>query len=175
MERAEKEALVKDFNEIFSSAITGVLVDFKGSTVEELTILRKTLYEKGSKMRVIKNTLAKLAASGTPFEPLKAHFEQTRALIYSTEDPATPAKIVSGVVEKNQNLKLIAGLLVTAGNGTLLDAEGVKALGNLPSKEELLAKLLFLLSAPATQFARVLNEVPASFVRVLQSIADSKS
>lgn len=174
MDRAKKETLVKEFNNIFSSAVTGVLVDYKGSTVEELTKLRKTLYDKSSRMRVVKNTLAKRAVEGTPFEGLSEYFEETRALVYSTEDPAAPAKIITEEADKNDKLKLIAGVLVTSGKGDILDAGAVKALGNMPSKEELLVKLLFLMNAPATSFARVLNEVPASFVRVLQSIADSK-
>jgi len=175
MERATKEKLIKEFNEIFSTAVTGVLVDYQGSTVEELTQLRKTLFDKGSRMRVIKNTLAKLAVSGTPFESLGSHFQQTRALVYSTVDPTAPAKIIGDVVEKSKNLKLIAGVLVTSGKGELLDAEAVKALGKMPSKEDLLVKFLFLLNAPATQLTRVLNEIPASFVRVLKAIADSKA
>jgi len=174
MDRATKETLVKEFNEIFSSAVTGVLVDYKGSTVEELTSLRKTLFGKSSRMRVVKNTLAKLAVEGTPFEGLKEYFKETRALVYSVEDPTAPAKIIADEVEKNHNLKLVAGVLVTSGKGEVLDAGGVKALGNMPSKEELLVKLLFLMNAPVTNFVRVLNEVPSSFVRALQAIADAK-
>ena len=174
MDKATKEALVKEFNEIFSSAVTGVLVDYKGSTVEELTNLRKTLYGKSSRMRVVKNTLAKLAVEGTPFEGLSDYFKETRALVYSVDDPAAPAKIITEEIAKNDNLKLVAGVLVSSGKGEVLDAGAVKDLGNLPSKEELLVKLLFLMNAPATNFVRVLNEVPSSFARVLQSIADSK-
>ena len=174
MDKATKEALVKEFNEIFSSAVTGVLVDYKGSTVEELTNLRKTLHGKSSRMRVVKNTLAKIAVAGTPFEGLSEYIKETRALVYSTEDPAAPAKIITEEIKKNENLKLVAGVLVSSGKGEVLDENAIKALGNLPSKEELLVKLLFLMNAPATNFVRVLNEVPSSFVRVLQSIADSK-
>ena len=174
MDKAIKETLVKEFNEIFSSAVTGVLVDYKGSTVEELTNLRKTLYGKSSRMRVVKNTLAKLAVEGTPFAELSDYFKETRALVYSLDDPTAPAKIISEEVAKNDNLKLVAGVLVTSGKGEILDAGAIKDLGNMPSKEELLVKLLFLMNAPATNFVRVLNEVPASFVRVLQAIADAK-
>ena len=174
MDKATKELLVKEFNEIFSSAVTGVLVDYKGSTVEELTNLRKTLYGKSSRMRVVKNTLAKLAVEGTPFEGLSEYFKETRALVYSTEDPAAPAKIIADEVKKNDNLKLVAGVLVASGKGEILDSSAVKALGNLPSKEELLVQLLFVMNAPVTNFVRTLNEVPSSFVRALQSIADSK-
>lgn len=174
MERSEKEVLIKEFNEIFSTAVSGVLVDFQGCTVEELTNLRKTLHEKNSKFRVIKNRLAKIAAEGTPYEGLTDHFVQTRAFVYSDEDVASAAKIILKEAKSNEKIKVIAGGLVTGETGQVLDAAGVEALSNMPSREDLISKLLFLMNAPITNFARVLNEVPASFVRVLQSIADSK-
>jgi len=174
MERAAKEKLVKEFSEIFSTAITGVLVDYKGATVEELTNLRKSLHEKTGKFRVLKNSLAKIAVAGTPFESLGDQFTQTRALVYSTEDPAGPAKVITEEIEKNERMKLVGGVLVSGGKSELLDINEIKALGNLPGKEELQAKLLYLMNGPITNFARVLNEVPGSFVRVLQAISDSK-
>ena len=174
MDRATKEILVKEYKDLFSSAITGVLVDYKGLNVEELTELRKTLFEKNSKFRVLKNSLAKIAVEGTPFENLGGHFVETRALVYSQEDVAAPAKIVSEAAKKNEKIKLISGVLVSGEKGEVLDPQGIKALGNLPSKEELIAKLLFVMNAPITNFARVLNEVPSKFVRTLQAIADSK-
>ncbi|MCG8337736.1 MAG: 50S ribosomal protein L10 [Proteobacteria bacterium] len=174
MDRATKELLVKEYTELFSSAVTGVLVDYKGLNVEELTELRKTLFEKGSRFRVLKNSLAKIAATGTPFENLVDQFVETRALVYSKEDVAAPAKIVTDAAKKNEKIKLISGLLVSGEKGEVLDNQGVKALGNLPSKEELLTKLLFVMNAPITNFARTLNEVPAKFVRTLQAVADSK-
>ncbi len=174
MERSTKELLVKEYSELFSSAITGVLVDYKGINVEDLTELRKTLNEKNSKFKVLKNSLAKIAAAGTPFEGLSDHLIETRALVYSDEDVAAPAKIISDTVKKNDNIKLIAGILVSGEKGELLDNQGIKALGNLPSKEELLVQLLYVMNAPVTNFVRTLNEIPSSFVRVLQAVADSK-
>lgn len=174
MDRATKEALVKEYKELFSSAITGVLVDYKGLNVEELTQLRKTLYEKQSKFRVLKNSLAKIAVAGTPFEGLGEQFVETRALVYSQDDVAAPAKIMTDAAKDNEKLRLISGVLVSGENGEVLDQQGIKALGNLPSQEELIVKLLFVMNAPITNFARVLNEVPAKFVRTLQAVADAK-
>jgi large subunit ribosomal protein L10 len=174
MDRATKEGLVKEYKDLFSSAITGVLVDYKGLNVEELTQLRKTLHEKQSKLRVLKNSLAKIAIVGTPFEELGDQFVETRALVYSEEDVASPAKIMTDAAKKSDKIKLISGVLVSGENGELLDQQGIKALGNLPSQEELISKLLFVMNAPITNFARVLNEVPAKFVRTLQAVADSK-
>lgn len=174
MDKATKESLVKEFNEIFSSAVSGVLVDYKGSSVADLTTLRKTLYDQNSRFRVLKNTLAKIALEGTPFEQLGEYLTETRALVYSEEDVASPAKLITKEANSNDNMKIIAGILVSGETGELLDTNGIKQLGNLPSKEELIAKLLFVLNAPITNLARTLNEVPASFVRTLQAIADSK-
>ncbi len=175
MDRSTKEALVAEYGNIFTSVVSGVLVDYKGSTVEELTSLRKTLFEKNSRFRVLKNTLAKIAANGTPCEGLSEHFTETRALVYSDEDIAAPAKVITDEAKKNEKLKLIAGVLISGEKGEVLDTEGVKALSNMPSREDLLVKLLYVMNAPATSFVRVLNEVPTSFVRVLQAIADSKN
>ncbi|MBU3915630.1 50S ribosomal protein L10 [bacterium] len=174
MERSTKELMIKEYSKLFSSAITGVLVDYKGINVEDLTELRKTLNEKSSKFKVLKNSLAKIAATGTPFERLCDHLVKTRALVYSDEDVAAPAKIMSEAAKKNDNLKLIAGILVSGKKGELLDNQGIIKLGNLPSREELLVQLLYVMNAPVTNFVRVLNEVPSSFVRVLQAVADSK-
>jgi len=174
MDRAVKETLVKEYKELFTSAITGVLVDYKGLDVEELTQLRKRLHEKQSKFRVIKNSLAKIAIAGTPFEGLGEHFTETRALVYSQDDVAAPAKIITDAAKANDKLKLISGVLVSGENGELLDNAGIKALGNLPGKEELLVSLLYVMNAPITNFVRVLNEVPGKFVRTLQAVVDSK-
>jgi len=174
MNKATKESLVKEFNEIFTSAVAGVLVDYKGSSVADLTSLRKILHEQSSRFRVLKNSLAKLALEGTPFKKLDEYLTETRALVYSTEDVVSPAKMITKEADDNENLKIIAGILVSGESGELLDAKGIKQLGDLPSKEELLAKLLHVLNAPITNFARTLNEVPSSFVRSLQAIADSK-
>lgn len=174
MKRNVKEELVSEYKGIFSDAAAGILVDYNGLTVEELTTLRKSLMEKGSRFRVMKNTLAKIAAAGTPYEALVDDFTSTRAFVYNAEDVVAPAKVITEAVKGNEKLKLIGGVLATGDKGELLDATGVKDLGNLPSKEELVAKLMYVLNAPITNFVRTLNEVPASFVRALQAVADKK-
>ena len=175
MDRSRKEKLVAEFHEIFESAVAGVLVDFQGTTVEELTTLRKSLFGQNSKMRVLKNTLAKKAAEGTPFEGIAQDFVHSRAFVYSTEDAVQAAKVMTEQAKANEKLKVISGVLVTGETGQVLDATGVKDLGNLPSKEELLVKLLYVMNATTTNFVRTLNEVPSSFVRTLAAVAESKS
>lgn len=174
MNKAEKEVLIQEFNEIFSKAVTGILVDYKGATVSDLTTLRKTLYEKNTRFRVLKNSLAKRAAMGTPFEEINSSLTETRALVYSEDDPVAAAKALSDIAKGNDKIKLIAGILVTGTKGELMNPSQIKDLANMPSREDLLVKLLYVMNAPITNFVRTLNEVPASFVRVLQAYADSK-
>lgn len=175
MERSEKEALVQEYKEIFEKAPSGVLVDFQGMTVEEMTTVRKSLNAEGGVFRVMKNSLAKIATQGTHFEVLADDFKESRAFVFSEEDAIAPAKVLAKAAKSIENLKLIAGALVTGDKTDHLDAAGVKALAEMPSREELLVKLLYLFNAPTTSFVRTLNEVPASFVRVLQATADSKN
>ena len=174
MERSQKEALVAEFGDIFAAAQSGVLVDFQGLTVEQLTSLRKSLFAKNGSFRVLKNRLAKIAAKDTPFESLADEFVQNRALVYSETDPVGTAKVMTDQAKSNEKLKIIAGLLVTEGQGEKLDLAAIKELSDLPTRDELIAKLLYLLNAPITNFVRTLNEVPASFVRTIQAVADSK-
>ena len=175
MERSEKEALVAEYKEIFQNAPAGVLVDYQGMTVEELTTLRKSLFAGQSKFRVVKNRLARIAAVGTPYEVLSADFTQTRAFIYSEEDAVAPAKIMTKAAKDFEKINLVSGCLITGDHAERLDKNGVIALGNLPSREELLTKLLFVMNGTATSFVRTLNEVPSKFVRGLQAVADSKN
>ena len=174
MERSHKEELVAEFSEIFKNSQSAVLVNYQGLTVEELTAIRKNLWNKQAHMRVIKNSLAAIASKGTPFESLADDFVHTRALVYSDVDAVGAAKVVTDAAKKNDKLEVISGVLVTSGKGQKLDLSGIKELGDLPSKEELLAKLLYVMNAPLTNFVRTLNEVPASFVRTVQAVADSK-
>ena len=174
MDRAAKEAVVADLKELFNAATAAVLVDSKGMTANKIIELRKELHQADSKIRIIKNTLAKIASEGTPFEGMKDEFQETRALVFSFENPLGPAKVASEFAKTNETLKIKMGLLANEGNIALLNAQEVQALANLPSREELIAKLLFLLNAPITQLVRTLNEVPAKFVRTLSAVADSK-
>ena len=126
-------------------------------------------------MKVIKNSLARIASNDTPFAELADQFTKTRAIVYSDGDPVEQAKVLSEQAANIENLKILAGILVGDGNTSILDSSQVEALSKLPSREELIVKLLFLLQAPATQFVRTLNAVPVKFVRTLTAIRDSKS
>ena len=175
MLRSTKEDLVGEFNEIFKEAQAGILVEFQGTNVADITDVRKALNERGAKLRVVKNSLAKIASEGTPYEGLKDDFVKTRALAYSSEDPVGVAKVISEKAKKIETMNLISGVLVTGEAGQVMSEAQIIDLGNMPSKEDLLVKLLYVLNAPVTNFVRTLNEVPASFVRVLSAAAEAKN
>jgi large subunit ribosomal protein L10 len=174
VKRNEKEALVGTISTIFKDHQVGFLVDFKGMTVESVTDLRRKLHGAKSHMRVIKNRMAKIAAKDTPFATLAAGMTYTRALVYGN-DPVGPAKVMLKYAQDNERFKLVAGVLVSrAGAGEVLDSAKIKALGDLPPREELIGKLLFLMKAPQTMFVRTLSEVPGKFVRTLAAVRDQK-
>ena len=175
MDRIQKEAQVKELNSIFNKMTAGVLIDYRGIQANQIVELRKKLNDSSSTMKVIKNSLARIASNDTPFAELADQFTKTRAIVYSDGDPVEQAKVLSEQAANIENLKILAGILVGDGKTSILDSSQVEALSKLPSREELIVKLLFLLQAPATQFVRTLNAVPVKFVRTLAAIRDSKT
>ena len=174
MDRNQKEVQVSELRSIFKNMSAGVLVDYQGIEANQVVELRKQLKDATSTMRVIKNSLARIAAKDTPFSELAGKFTQTRALVYSDGDPVAQAKVLSKASKNIENLKILAGILVGDSKISILNTGEVEALAKLPSREELIVKLMFILQTPATQFVRVLNTVPAKFVRTLAAIRDSK-
>jgi large subunit ribosomal protein L10 len=174
MERSQKEAQVNELRSIFNSMSAGVLVDYRGIEANQVVELRKKLNDASSTMKVIKNSLARIAAENTPIAELADQFTQTRALVYSDGDAVQQAKVLSEAAKSLDNLKILAGILVGDSKISILNSGEVEALSKLPSRDELIMKLLFLMQAPATQFVRTLNAVPAKFVRTLAAIRDSK-
>ena len=174
MERSQKEAQVNELRSIFNSMSAGVLVDYRGIEANQVVELRKKLNDASSTMKVIKNSLARIAAENTPIAELADQFTQTRALVYSDGDAVQQAKVLSEAAKSLNKLKILAGILVGDSKTSILNSGEVEALSKLPSRDELIMKLLFLMQAPATQFVRTLNAVPAKFVRTLAAIRDSK-
>ena len=174
MERNQKEAQVSELRSIFNNMSAGVLVDYSGIEANQVVKLRKKLNDASSTMKVIKNSLARIAAEDTPFSELADQFTQTRALVFSDCDPVEQAKVLSEAAKEIENLKILAGILVGDSKTSILNTGEVEALSKLPSREELIVKLQFLIQAPATQLIRTLYAVPAKFVRTLAEIRDSK-
>lgn len=171
--RTEKEQMVADLATVFNAAQVGLLVDYRGLNVAQVTDLRRRLRDSQAQMKVLKNRMAKLAAKDTPFESLQEQFVDTRAFIFG-EDPVGPAKVVTKYMGENEKLQFVTGVLVTGEQASALDEGRLKHLGTLPSRDELLAQLLSVMNAVPTKFVRTLNEVPAKFARTLAALAEAR-
>lgn len=154
LNRNEKEAVVAEVSAQVAKAQTLALAEYRGLTVEHLNALRKSAREQGVYLHVLKNTLARRAVAGTPFEV--AAESMAGPLIYGfSEDAVAAAKVIATFAKGNDKLVVKAGAYA----GKALDAEGVKALASIPSKEVLLAQLAGLLKSPISRTARVLAAV----------------
>ena len=151
LNRSEKEAVIKEVTDLAAKAQTLVMAEYRGITVAGMTDLRAKARAADVSLSVLKNTLARRALAGTSFEV--AADEMTGPLIYSfSEDAVAAAKIVAEFAKTNDKLVIRAGVY----SGKALDANGVKELANIPSKEVLLAQLLGLMQSPVSRTARVL-------------------
>jgi large subunit ribosomal protein L10 len=154
LNRNEKAAVVEEVAAQAGKSQTLVVAEYRGLTVAQSDALRRSAREKGVYLHVLKNTLARRAVAGTPFEVAEAQF--VGPLIYGfSEDAIAAAKVLADFAKTNDKLVIKGGAYL----GKALDVEGVKALASVPSKEVLLAQLLGLLQSPISSFARVLAEV----------------
>ena len=166
---AQKKVVVSEASEAIASASAGVLAEYRGMTVAQLTDLRREARSAGVWIRVVKNNLARIAIADTDFECLSEHF--IGPVIFSaSEDPVAVAKVMSKAAKDNEKLKITVGAM----NGSLMDQKMIDDLSKLPSREELLAKLMGTMQAPVQKFVSTLNEVPGKFVRTLAAVAESK-
>ena len=165
----DKKAVVEEVSAVVEKAQSIIVAEYRGLGVVDLTSLRAKARQSGVYLRVLKNTLARRAVYGTPFE---GHADKlVGPLIYgSSADPVAAAKVLNEFAKGNDKLVVKAGAMPNH----VMDANGIKALATLPSREELLAKLLGTMQAPIAQFVRTLNEVPGKFVRTLAAVRDAK-
>lgn len=169
LNRNEKAAVIEEVSAQVANAQSLIVAEYRGIDVASVTVLRKTARESGVYLRVLKNTLVSRAIAGTEFEGISDQL--TGPLIYAiSEDPVAAAKVLSNFAKTNEKIVIKAGALP----GTVLDVNGVKALATMPSREELLSKLLGTMQAPIATFVRTLNEVPTKFVRGLAAVRDQK-
>lgn len=170
--RESKEQEITSLSDKFGRSKAAFLVDFKGMDVESVTKLRKSLKPVKSEMKVVRNTLAIRALSGHPtLKPvLESKLVGTNAVVFAYEDPSASAKALSKFGEEVEAFELKFGVM----DGAALDKAGIKYLATLPSKPELQAKLLGVLSAPMTKFLGTMQAVPAGFVRALNAYSETK-
>lgn len=169
MLRAEKAQVINDLNTVFKETGVVVLTHYKGLTVAEITDLRTRIRAAGASFRVTKNKLAQLAADGTPFASMVPMFKGPTAIAYS-KDPTAAPRIISEFGKKNDKLQIVGGGL----SGTLLDAASVRALAELPSLDELRAKLIGLLNTPASRLVGLLQAPGGQIARVLAARAEQE-
>jgi large subunit ribosomal protein L10 len=166
----QKQAMVSEVSGQLEGAQAVIVAEYRGLNVELVTQLRSKARKSGLYLRVLKNTLARRAVQGTPFEKLTG--ELTGPLMYGiAKDPVAGAKVLSEFAKDNEFFVIKAGAMPNA----MMSAKDIKALALLPSREELLAQLMATMLAPVTTLVRTMNEVPGRFVRTLAAVRDAKS
>ena len=170
-----KQAVVAQLKEQLESAKGVVLTSYKGLTVAQDTELRRELREAGVSYHVVKNTMLRIAAKEAGIEGIEEHLEGTTAFAFSTEDAVAPAKVICGFIKKNK-LEDAEVLTVKVGmvEGKVIGVDEVKALATLPSREELIAKLLGSMNAPISNTVNVLQGVIRNAVYVLEAVRQQK-
>ena len=170
-----KQAVVAQLKEQLESAKGVVLTSYKGLTVAQDTELRRELREAGVSYHVVKNTMRRIAAKEAGIEGIEEHLEGTTAFAFSTEDAVAPAKVICGFIKKNK-LEDTEVLTVKAGmvEGKVIGLDDIKALASLPSREELIAKLLGSMNAPISNTVNVLQGVIRNAVYVLDAVRAQK-
>jgi len=165
----EKKAVVEEIAAQVAGAKGIVLAEYRGLEVGNMTELRRRARGSGVYLRVLKNTLARRAVKDTPFAKLAD--QMVGPLVYGiSSDPVATAKVMNEFAKGNDKFVIKAGAMPNA----VISAKEVAALASLPSREELLAKLMATMQAPIAQFVRTLNEVPTKFVRALAAVRDAK-
>ena len=165
----QKKLLVSEVVESIGKSSAGVLAEYRGMSVQQMTSLRRAAHAEGVWIKVVKNNLARRAIRGSEFECLADYFVGP-VLLSLSDDPVSLAKVIAGFEKENGEFRISAGVM----NGSLIDRETIARLSQTPSREELLAKLVGGMKAPSARLASTLNEIPARFVRTLAAVAASR-
>lgn len=169
-----KEQKQKDLNaltEELNNSKSAMVVGFDKVTVAKDQEFRNQLRDAGAKFQVVKNTIARLAVKESPFNEVGDSFKGMSAIAWTDSDPVVLSKAVSKFVKDNKDLY---SFKVGVVEGKVVNLDQIEAIASLPSKEELIAKLLFVLNAPAQQIASVINAVPRNLAVVIKQIGDQK-
>jgi large subunit ribosomal protein L10 len=167
--RSEKQEFVAALEGVYKESKSVIVTHYHGLTVSQITSLRTALREKGAKFKVVKNTLSSIAARNSGLATSDDMFSGPTAVAYST-DAVAAAKVVVDFAKTNKNLKIICGVI----DNQLIDAASVEQVAKLPSLEELRAKIIGILQAPATKIAGVLQAPAAGLARLLSAYATKK-
>ncbi len=166
-----KEELVVEIKERFNSAEAVIMIDYRGLSVKEMQQLRNRLREQGSEIKVYKNTLTEIAIRELALPNMDDYLAGPTAFVFIEGDAVAPAKALTAFAKEFQALELKGGYV----QSQVVDADGVKAIASLPSREELIAKLLGTMQNPLTGTVRVLAGPARAFATVLDAIAKQKA
>ena len=169
--KAFKQEKIEAMKEKFAKAKVAVVTEYRGLTVEEITKLRRSLQKEDSDYMVTKNTLAKVASKGTQFETLAESLKGPVAIAFGFKDEVAPAKVLTKFIKEVKKGEILSSVL----DGKLLSKKETEVLSNLPSKEELYAKMLGSINSPATGIVGAINAVMSGLVRAMDQVAKQKS
>jgi len=168
--REEKVQMVEEIKQKLANSSSAVFVDYRGLTVEEVTQLRKQFREGGVDYKVYKNTLTEIAAKELGFDGLVPFLKGPTAIAFGVTDPVAPAKILTESIKKLKKMELKCGMV----EGKVIDVEGVKALAELPSREELVAKMLGSMNTPIANLVGVLSGTMRALVYAINAVKEKK-
>ena len=166
----DKKVIVAEVNEAAGNALSAVVADYRGMEVGALTEMREKARHGKIYLRVVRNTLAKRAVAGTEFECLTDALVGPSLIGFSLEEPSASAKLFKDIAKDNDKLEIRA----LAIGGQLLDASQVDAVAKLPTKDEAIAMLMSVMTAPVAKFVRTMNEVPGKLVRTVAAVGEAK-
>lgn len=169
LNRQDKAAVIEEMSALVAQSSVIVVAEYRGLTVEAITKLRADARKQGVQLRVVRNTLVRRAVAGTPFEGLSDKF--VGPLIYGmSADPVAAAKVLHNFAKTNDKLVIKAGAMANY----VMNVADIEKLASMPSRDELLAKLMATMNEPIAKFVRTINEVPARFVRTVAAYRDAK-
>lgn len=166
----DKQQIVSEVNQAASSALSAVLADYRGVTVEDMTALRKNARENKVYLRVVRNTLLKRAVADTEFECIQGALVGPTILAFSQEDPGAAARVLKDFAKENDDFEIKA---LSVG-GQLMDASQIDVLAKLPTLDQARSMLMSVMLAPVTKLARTMNEVPSKVTRAVAAVRDQK-
>ncbi len=166
----DKQQIVSEVNQAASSALSAVLADYRGVTVEEMTALRKNARDNKVYLRVVRNTLLKRAVVDTEFECIQEVLVGPTILALSQEDPGAAARVLKDFAKENDDFEIKALSI----GGKLMDASQIDVLAKLPTLDQARSILMSVMLAPVTKLARTMNEVPSKVTRAVAAVRDQK-
>jgi len=169
--RKEKEKIVEDLREKIARQQAVYVTKMSGLTVAEANSLRRSIMDAGGEFKVAKLTLIRIASEGTPVEEVARSLTGPMAFVFAYDDPVAVAKSLKGFIKEVPKLELVSGVL----SGKVISSQDIESLAELPSREELVAKIVGTIAAPLNNFVGTLAAIPRQLIYVLNAIKDKKA